>query len=73
TSVLDPYCRAHDLENLYVVDGSFFPSSTATNPALTITAQALRVADHLRRTGVVGSTSAQSARALIAPESSNAL
>ncbi|MDB5074697.1 MAG: putative oxidoreductase [Chloroflexi bacterium] len=54
TSVLDPYCRAHDLENLFVVDGSFFPSSTATNPALTITAQALRVTDHLRRTGVVG-------------------
>lgn len=48
TSVLDPFCRAHDLENLYVVDGSFFPSSTAVNPALTIAAQALRVGDHLR-------------------------
>jgi len=47
TSVLDPYCKAHDLENLYVVDGSFFPSSAATNPALTIAAQALRVADAL--------------------------
>lgn len=47
-SVLDPFGRAHDLENLYVVDGSFFPSSTAVNPALTIAAQALRVADHLR-------------------------
>lgn len=47
-SVLDPYCRAHDLENLYVVDGSFFPSSSASNPALTIAAQALRVGDHLR-------------------------
>lgn len=47
SSVLDPWCRVHDLENLYVVDASFFPSSTATNPALTIAAQALRVADHL--------------------------
>lgn len=48
TSVLDPLCRCHDLENLYVVDASFFPSSTAVNPALTIAAQALRVGDHLR-------------------------
>ena len=48
TSVLDPCCRAHDIENLYVVDASFFPSAAATNPALTIAAQALRVADHLR-------------------------
>ena len=48
TSVLDPVCRAHDIENLYVVDASFFPSSTATNPALTIAALALRIADHLR-------------------------
>lgn len=47
TSVLDPYCRSHDVENLYVVDSSFFPSSSAMNPALTIAAQALRVADHL--------------------------
>lgn len=47
TSVLDPFCRAHDLEHLYVVDSSFFPSSTAMNPALTIAAQALRVADQL--------------------------
>jgi choline dehydrogenase-like flavoprotein len=49
TSVLDPLCRTHDVENLYVVDASFFPSSAAVNPALTIAAQALRVADHLRR------------------------
>lgn len=49
TSVLDPWCRAHDLENLYVVDASFFPSSAAVNPALTIIAQSLRVADHLRQ------------------------
>ncbi|OFW19187.1 MAG: dehydrogenase [Acidobacteria bacterium RIFCSPLOWO2_02_FULL_65_29] len=47
TSVLDPYCRAHDVENLFVVDASFFPSSAAVNPALTIVAQALRVADHI--------------------------
>jgi len=47
-SVLDPLCRAHDLENLYVVDSSFFPSSAAQNPALTIAAQALRVAEHLQ-------------------------
>jgi choline dehydrogenase-like flavoprotein len=47
-SVLDTYCRAHDVENLFVVDASFFPSSAAVNPALTIAAQALRVADHIR-------------------------
>ncbi len=50
TSVLDPFCRAHDLENLFVVDASFFPSSGAVNPGLTIVAQALRVADHIRTT-----------------------
>jgi len=47
TSALDVNCKAHDLENLYVVDGSFFPSSAAVNPALTIMANALRVGDHL--------------------------
>jgi choline dehydrogenase-like flavoprotein len=47
TSALDPWCKAHDLANLYVVDASFFPSSSAVNPALTIAAQALRVADRL--------------------------
>jgi len=47
TSVLDPYCRAHDVENLWVVDSSFFPSSAAMNPALTIAAQALRVAEKI--------------------------
>ena len=46
-SVLDVHCKAHDLDNLYVVDGSFFPSSSAVNPALTIMANALRVGDHL--------------------------
>jgi choline dehydrogenase-like flavoprotein len=48
SSVLDPYCKMHDLDNLYVVDSSFFPSSTAVNPALTIAAQTLRVAEHLK-------------------------
>jgi choline dehydrogenase-like flavoprotein len=47
TSALDPTCRAHEVENLYVVDGSFFPSSGAVNPALTIMANALRVGDHI--------------------------
>jgi choline dehydrogenase-like flavoprotein len=47
TSALDVNCKAHDLDNLYVVDGSFFPSSAAVNPALTIIANALRVGDHL--------------------------
>lgn len=47
TSVLDVNCKAHDLDNLYVVDGSFFVSSTAANPALTIMANALRVGEHL--------------------------
>ena len=47
TAVLDPFCRTYDLQNLFVVDSAFFPSSTAVNPALTIAAQALRVADHL--------------------------
>jgi choline dehydrogenase-like flavoprotein len=46
-SVLDLNCKAHDLDNLYVVDASFFPSVGAVNPSLTIIANALRVADHL--------------------------
>jgi choline dehydrogenase-like flavoprotein len=49
-SVLDPFCRAHDVQNLFVVDASFFPSSAAVNPGLTIAAQALRVADHITDT-----------------------
>jgi choline dehydrogenase-like flavoprotein len=47
TSVLDVNCRTHGLDNLYVVDGSFFASSGAVNPSLTIIANALRVGDHL--------------------------
>ena len=42
TSVLDPWGKAHELDNLWVIDGGFFPSSAAMNPALTIAAQALR-------------------------------
>jgi choline dehydrogenase-like flavoprotein len=44
TSVLDPWCRSHDVANLWVIDGGFFPSSAAMNPALTIAAAALRAA-----------------------------
>jgi choline dehydrogenase-like flavoprotein len=47
TSVLDADCRAHEVDNLYVVDTSFFPSIGAVNPALTAMANALRVGDHL--------------------------
>jgi len=48
TSVLDTNCKAHELDNLYVVDTSFFPSIGAVNPALTAMANALRVGDHLK-------------------------
>ncbi len=47
TSVLDTHCKAHELDNLYVVDTSFFPSIGAVNPSLTAMANALRVGDHL--------------------------
>ena len=47
-SVLDTYCRTHDIDNLFVVDASFFPSSAAVNPGLTIVAQAIRAADHIK-------------------------
>lgn len=47
TSVLDLNCRTHDVDNLYVVDGGFFPSNSGVNPTLTIMANALRVGDHL--------------------------
>lgn len=50
TSPLDTFCRAWDHTNLFVVDGGFLPTSAAVNPALTIAAQALRVADHIRKT-----------------------
>jgi choline dehydrogenase-like flavoprotein len=51
TSALDPFCRAHELSNLFVVDAACLPTSAAVNPALTVAAQALRVADHLKTTG----------------------
>jgi choline dehydrogenase-like flavoprotein len=49
TSALDPTCRSHDIENLYVVDSSFFPSLPVMNPALTIAANALRVAEQIAK------------------------
>jgi choline dehydrogenase-like flavoprotein len=61
TSVLNPFCQAHEVDNLYVVDSSFFPSSAAMNPALTIAAQALRVADHLMGKPILISELAQKA------------
>jgi len=48
-SVLDLNCKAHELDNLYIADASFFPSIGAVNPTLTIIANALRVADHLKQ------------------------
>ncbi len=47
TSVLDVNCKAHELDNLYVVDTSFFVSSSAVNPTLTNVANALRVGEHM--------------------------
>jgi choline dehydrogenase-like flavoprotein len=56
SSVLDANCKAHELDNLYAVDTSFFPSIGAVNPALTAMANALRVGDHiLDRLGVPAS------------------
>jgi choline dehydrogenase-like flavoprotein len=59
-SALDVDCKAHDLDNLYVVDASFFPSSSAVNPGLTTIANALRVGDHLlERLGASSVTSGE--------------
>jgi choline dehydrogenase-like flavoprotein len=53
-------CKLHGLDNLYVVDSSFFVSSTAVNPTLTIIANALRIADHIAgRLGATGQAAAQ--------------
>jgi len=49
TSVLDVNCKAHELDNLYVVDSSFMPSIGAVNPALTVMANAIRVGEHMRQ------------------------
>jgi len=54
TSVLDPNCKAWDLDNLYVVDASFQPSQGATNPTLTIIANAIRVAEHIKTAWFAG-------------------
>ena len=65
TSALDLNCKMHDLDNLYVVDSSFFVSSTAVNPTLTIIANALRVADHIAgRLGATGQQETQPASQL---------
>lgn len=48
-AALDPFCRSYDHRNLFVTDGSFFPSSSGVNPSLTIAAQAFRAADHMMR------------------------
>ena len=59
-SALDVNCKAHDLDNLYVVDASFFPSRARVNPALTTIANALRVGDHiLERLGVPSAVSGE--------------
>lgn len=52
TSVLNPMCRLHEIENVYVIDGSFMPTSLGVGPALTIIANALRVSDHIIKEGL---------------------
>ena len=47
SSVLDRWCRAHEVDNLYVFDGGPFPTATGANPTLTIMANAWRVAEHI--------------------------
>jgi choline dehydrogenase-like flavoprotein len=60
TSVLDAYCRVHEMENLYLTDASFMPTGLAANPTLTIQANGLRVGDHLARTwGAKGASATQ--------------
>ena len=56
SSALDTFCRSHDIKNLFVVDGSFFVSSSAVNPALTIMAMALRVGDYIKNEILKGVT-----------------
>jgi len=48
SSVLDPWCKAHELDNLYVTDSGFFVTSASVNPTLTIVANGMRVGDHLK-------------------------
>ena len=51
TSVVDPWCRSHDIPNLYIIDGSVFVTSGGVNPTSTISALALRAAEHLAAAG----------------------
>jgi choline dehydrogenase-like flavoprotein len=62
SSVLDPDCRAHDVENLFVVDSAFFPSLPVMNPALTIAANALRVAPVIAQTATARRSASAGAR-----------
>lgn len=62
TSVLDPDCKAHEVDNLYVVDASFMPSGGGVNPSLTIAANALRVADVIAARFGRGAASSAEAR-----------
>jgi choline dehydrogenase-like flavoprotein len=55
SSVLDPNCKAHSLDNLYVVDASCFPSASAVNPSLTIVANSIRIATHILTERLSGS------------------
>jgi choline dehydrogenase-like flavoprotein len=52
TAPLDSYCRSYDHSNLFVMDAGFLPTSAAVNPSLTVAAQALRVANHIRQTEI---------------------
>jgi len=62
TSALDLNCKMHELDNVYVTDSSFFVSSTAVNPTLTIIANALRVAEHIAERLSVSAVPAQAGR-----------
>jgi choline dehydrogenase-like flavoprotein len=70
TSALDTNCKMHELDNVYVADSSFFCSSTAVNPTLTIIANALRVADHIA--GRLGATAGEQAQPTLAGVTSHA-
>ncbi len=67
SSALDPTCKAHELDNLYVVDTSFFPSIGAVNPSLTAIANAMRVGDHLLERLHASVTESQLVRQRTAP------
>ena len=69
--MLDTDCRAHEVDNLYVVDTSFFPSIGAVNPALTAMANALRVGDHLLERLGAGATRTEASHAAMSSTSSS--